>query len=273
MKFLTLFIYLLNINYSKSFESIDLFFKIKNSFNDIPKESTLLKIINPIDEINSNKSVLFLPARSINPLPSEMYNNFLNSLSNKDIKIYIPNNQNIELLFDELSEKNDSVTIVSHSNSALKAIEYSNNYDFINNLVLLDPLDSRSKNDKTITEIIEIDNINDINKNNINIQNNIINIKNIDNLLIINSKKSNDWNIFPTIFPIGFFSLKLSNLNISESINKDIIKVDLFGHFDILDTTWSNIIHTSLSRGFDDRNSIKLQQYHSWLANQISNII
>lgn len=273
MKLYILFIYLLSINYSKSFESNTLFVKIKNLHNDISKESNLIKTINPIDEIKSNKSVIFLPAETLDSLPYEMYNNFLNSLSNKDIKIYIPNNKNIELLFDDLNQKNDKVTIVSHSNSAIKAIEYSNNYNFINNLVLLDPLDSRTKNDKNIVEITEIENINNINKNYINVKSNIIDINNIDNLLIINSKKSNDWSIFPTIFPIGFFSLKFSNLNISESINKTIIKVDLFGHFDILDNMWSNIIHTSFSKGFNDRNSIKLQQYHTWLSNQIFNII
>ena len=270
MKFTTLII-IFNLFTINSFSINNLPLKIVNPIKLSFSENNMLKTIDPPDNIVCNKSVVFFPALTTRPLPMELYNNFLNSISEKNIRIYVPSNDNLETLFSELKETGNNVTIVSHSNSAINAINYSNNYNFINNLVLIDPLDARTQSDKMAKEILEIEDINTINKN--NNKKNKIELNNIENLIIINSQKSNEWRLLPLTFPIGFFSLKLSDLTIEKNISKDIIKVDLFGHFDILDFDWSNLMHNTFSKGFNDRDSIKLQQYHKWLANKVSSII
>ena len=250
------------------------------SINNLP-----IKIVNPIQftQINDelldpiefdsnnifNRSIVFLPLVTNNKLPVKLYNNFLKSISNKEINVYVPTDDTIENLFSKLKDNNNNITLVSHSNAAIKAIEYSNNNDFINNLILIDPLDLRNNNDKS-EDIIEITDINSINKNK---KKSPLKLKNIDNLLIINNKRSNDWRLLPLTFPIGFFSLKMSDLSLSKNISKNIIKANYFGHFDIMDKGWSNFIHSTLSAGIDDRDPVKLEQYHTWLANQISNIV
>ena len=53
-----------------------------------------------------------------------------------------------------------------------------------------------------------------------------------------------------------------------KNISKDIIKVDLFGHFDILDTDWSNFMHNTLAKGTEDRNSIN--EYKDFIIHLIN---
>ena len=266
----------------KTYHILSLIIGVVNGFflNNLP-----IKIVNPIqyspinDELlqtnnfdsnnKFNRSIIFLPLVTNNELPVKLYNNFLNSISNKEINVYAPTDDNIKNLFTKLKENNNNITIVSHSNSAIKAIEYSNNNDFINNLVLIDPLDLRNNNDKR-EDIMEVTDINSINKNK---KKSLLKLNNIDNLLIINSKKSNNWRLLPITFPIGFFSLKMTDIKISKNITKDIIKANYFGHFDIMDEGWSNFMHSTLSVGLDDRDSVKLEQYHTWLANKISDIV
>ena len=265
-----------------TYHILSLIFGIGNGFflNNLP-----VKIVNPIqfrsinDELletndfdNKNKfnrSIVFFPIETNNKLPIKLYNNFLNLISNKEVNIYSPTDNNNENLLNEFKENNATITVVSHSNSAIKAIEYSNNNPYVNNLVLIDPLDLRNNNDKT-EDIMEVTDINSINKNK---KKSLLKLNNIDNLLIINSKKSNDWRLIPITFPIGFFSLKMTDLKISKNITKDIIKANYFGHFDIMDEGWSNFMHSTLSVGLDDRDPVKLEQYHTWLANKISHVV
>ena len=271
----------------KIYSLIAILFGIINnkSVNGFFLNNLPVKIVNPIQftsinnellettDLNNknifNRSIVFFPIETNNNLPIKLYNNFLNSFLDKKLNVYAPTDNNNQNFLNDFKENNDTITVVAHSNSAIKAIEYSNNNPFVNNLVLIDPLDLRSNNDKT-EDIIELTDINSINKNK---KKSLIKLNNINNLLIINSKKSNDWRLLPITFPIGFFSLKMTDLKISKNITKDIIKANYFGHFDIMDEGWSNFMHSTLSVGLNDRDSVKLEQYHTWLANKISDVV
>ena len=98
-------------------------------------------------------------------------------------------------------------------------------------------------------------------------------LENLDTFLVINTQKSNDWSIVPFIFPVGVLALKPNKITISENISQEVVKADDFGHFDILDDKWSNMIHNTLSRGCNDRDPVQLEIFRAWLANKINSVI
>ena len=55
--------------------------------------------------------------------------------------------------------------------------------------------------------------------------------------------------------------------------NSKTIEATEFGHSDILDTVWSDIMDKSISKGSDDRSEKTLTEYKLWLANTIKNFI
>jgi len=67
--------------------------------------------------------------------------------------------------------------------------------------------------------------------------------------------------------------LKPNKITISKNISQEVVKADDFGHFDILDDKWSNMIHNTLSRGCNDRDPVQLEIFRAWLANKINSVI
>lgn len=107
--------------------------------------------------------------------------------------------------------------------------------------------------------------INIINKNKI-IKNE--NKNNITDLMIISSEMSKKWKIFPFIPPIGLLNINKDDFNLNN--NTEIVEHSFdFGHYDILDLTWSDLIHNSASKGTDNREPKNLNQYHKDLSDKI----
>ena len=107
--------------------------------NKISKQFKILKK----DSLDSKSSIIFLPEK-INDkyIPYNYYGNFLNNNVNNNFKIFVPecNLDKTNILCNKLSDQNnESLIIISHSNSALDSIELCNNNN-INNLILLDPI-------------------------------------------------------------------------------------------------------------------------------------
>lgn len=269
---LSLLLTFLNINYINCYSLNRLPFTIVNPIQKNTIETNIIKTFESVDEANNN-SIIFLPGLTSDTLPIEsLYTDFLNIISQKNISVYIPNNDNMELMLDNIGKTNNNITLVSHSNSAIQSIKLCNEYDFINNLILLDPINlPNNKNEDQID--FEIEDINIINKKSNKKEKEKFIIDNIDNLLIIYTKFSNEWRILPVTFPIGHFNIKVKDLIVNENVSKNIIKVDSFGHFDILDNSWSSIIHNTVSKGCNDRSDDRIKQYHSWIAKKIYNLI
>ena len=51
--------------------------------------------------------------------------------------------------------------------------------------------------------------------------------------------------------------------------NKQFITAKQFGHCDVLDYPWGKIMHDTLSQGLADRDELKIDEYHNWLADII----
>jgi len=233
---------------------------------------------------NQKISVLFFPGKLNNMLPRELYNNFLNKLSeNRNIYVATPSIENNIKLVSDIT-MNDNLCIVAHSTSANDAIELCQNSKSISSLILIDPIDYLFfKNDfdfnefnvfkfleqtqdleENISSFIEADKfeliMNNIFKSDSNNKKNKINNK----VLVLNSKILNRWKVFPPIPPISKYAIDLKKLK-----KKEIRIIDDYGHFDILDTTWANAAHNSFSKGSSLRDSDNIENYHQILVENI----
>merc|ERR1711934_567527 len=125
---LTTFLTLINCNsilsYSLNKLPFTLVNPIQSNFNE-NTENNILKTIEPLNEI-ANNSVIFLPGIMSNSLPvDKLYSNFLDIMSEKNIRVYIPNENNMDTLLEKITDKTN-ITLVAHSNAAINAIELSN---------------------------------------------------------------------------------------------------------------------------------------------------
>ena len=98
------------------------------------------------------------------------------------------------------------------------------------------------------------------------------NLNYLNKILIINAAKSYKWSYIPPFIPfIPFFRVNLEDVN----INKDkvtIITVKDYGHSDIINNPWRDIMHYSrISVGYNKRDDIN--KYHKFLSNVISQFI
>ena len=95
----------------------------------------------------------------------------------------------------------------------------------------------------------------------------------LENILIINAEKSYKWNIIPPFIPfIPFFKISIDDLSINKNKIK-IININNFGHCDIINNPWRNIMHYSrISLGNNNRDNITINNYHKLLHKYIISI-
>merc|ERR1711998_742454 len=246
-----------------------------------------------IDSEKIDVEAIFLPGEIKNSIPSEAYNNFLMNLSNENVKIYIPDKEDekIKALINNVLKENKNVIIIAHSTSSIKAINIANSNN-IKNVILIDPIDIKLINIegkinsikdeslKKITEIsqeiynkmpirLEMKNKKDKNEYQIVLNNENNEISNINNILLLKSKLSDKWKYIPFIPPIGLYSLDPGNYNF-ENTNITIKEFDSYGHFDIIDSPWSDILHKTISHGYKDRENFKIQSHQKLIAQIVS---
>ena len=218
----------------------------------------------------SKKTAIFLPALTGNSATAGLYDSFLNIMTKKSFDVYVPDSD-LQPILDDINNTDCDITLIAHSSSALTAISMSNMVDNIRTLVLIDPLDvNNNDNKKGRTVDYDVDDINSLSKP--RKENKKVEVTNLDKLLVVNTKKSNDWSVMPFIFPVGMLALKPDRLVFDENVVQEVIKADDFGHFDILDDKWSNMIHNTLSRGCDDRDPAQLELFRAWVSNKINDV-
>jgi len=218
----------------------------------------------------SKKTAIFLPALTGNSATAGLYDSFLNIMTKKSFDVYVPDTD-LEPILDDINNTECDITLIAHSSSALTAISMSNMVDSIKTLVLIDPLDVNNKADKQGRTVdYDVDDINSLSKQ--KKEDKKVEVTNLDKLLVVNTKKSNDWSVMPFIFPVGMLALKPERLVLDENVVQEVIKADDFGHFDILDDKWSNMIHNTLSRGCDDRDPAQLELFRAWVGNKINDV-
>ena len=295
-------IFLLGIQYVNSYLMNPLPFgsntigRIFNQFNnddtDVSFKKYSSKGLNPVE----TKNAIFLPAITGNSATAGLYQSFLNIMTRKSFDIYVPDsdyqmilddintntntNGNTNADSDNTNNTNNDITLIAHSSAALTAITMVNTIENIKTLVLIDPIDvnngdidkeikSRNPVDYDVSDINQASKSSNRDKNNKNNKNKKFQLENIDRLLIINTKRSHEWSIMPFIFPIGSFAIKPDRFIVNENVTQEVVKADDFGHFDILDDRWSNMIHNTLSKGCEERDPDQLELFRAWISNKI----
>ncbi len=239
---------------------------------------------NPI----TKQTVMFFPLQ-INhkdQVPLELYNNFLSCLSINNIDVH-KSSSNIDKdcdVLEKIISQNDNITLLSHSTGVNNLLKVYNKFNKINNIALIDPilLELNKKNpsnnfnfddfEESINDILENDKMTILKniifkKTKTNKEHHLAELSNPENLLYITSEKSNRWKIFPTVPPIKRLYLDFSSI---KNENKIFKQIPNYGHFDLLDNQWSDMIHKSICKGNNDRDNN--EAYHNEIAQEISKL-
>ena len=233
-----------------------------NSYKKV-YNNNIVKVFEPKNIIkkNMNSLVFFTGANSL--IPADIYSNFINTLNQYNFSVSVLPNDILCCQEFLNSIKNDYKEIfpISHSSGYTNLIKTIYNISNIDKSVLLDPVDNSKLVDKQIFNIF-----NDLTPN----------LNYLNNLLILNAEKSYKGSIFPKfelpfipLFALNTKKLKKNNpnLNIETFIASD------YGHSDVLDTLWSDLMHSTISKGTEIREQENLDIYLKWLATKIYKFI
>ena len=191
--------------------------------------------------MNLRKILFFTGGNSL--MPVDIYSDFIEKLkSNYDVSIIkntFTNNQNSIQLLEQLFEYSaeDEIIPIGHSSGCTTLLNYCSKLKNVNKCILLDPVDNNFNKDITIK---------------------------FDKILQINAEKSYKWktkdgldflkNPIPKVPFIPAFAMETKKICTNSNITN--INIKNYGHCDILDTAFSNIMHNSFAEGNDDRNSL-----------------
>lgn len=192
-----------------------------------------------------NKPGLIFFTGGSNAMPLRLYSQFTNTLSN-NFEIYkFDFNSNYKNNILNLSNKHKKIIMLGHSSGCVTAI---NNCDqYIDNLILMDPVKTFSFRKKDITKLNKI--------------------------LILQADLSYKWkDEFPYIPFIPFLKITKDDLN----INNDKIKIKNiknYGHSDLIDNPWRDFMHNiRVSTGNSNRSNFTMQIYYNTLTKIITTL-
>tara|TARA_B100000902_G_C27312277_1_gene919103 strand:- start:1004 stop:1816 length:813 start_codon:yes stop_codon:yes gene_type:complete len=240
------------------FYKLFLFFLLVEGYKYVPVSKfkrnfkNNLESINVFEQINVYKKnttcVIFLTGGS-SIVPPFIYGDFLNNIVYNDFSIYVPkfNYPNKDILINTLSNEYKDVIIAGHSSGGTTAIKYAK-HNLIKKIILIDPVDTRIFSKKY--------------------RNKIHNLENLDNILFLNAAKSFKITYDPPALAfIPFLQLKSDILKVKDTCIITKIEAEDFGHCDILDLPYSNVMHnTRVSVGYNNRTNENIRKYHEWLT-------
>jgi len=263
----------------------------KKTYND----DNYVKIYEPKNIAKKDLTSLIFYTGANSLIPGDIYSNFIRTLNNYNFSVIIVSNNNDvtdELLYDIRDEYKEIVPM-AHSSGFVTAVQTFNKQKNINKAIFLDPVDNSKLINNKLFDFMN---------------NDIYKLNYLKNVLILNAKKSYpqeldfsqfklfdfskmedlsqtnkskmiyEWSLFLENFKlpefnmpfIPFFALdmkKLQKFNLNLNVKK--IEAEDYGHSDILDTLWSDLMHATLSKGSDNREQENLDEYHHWLSQQI----
>tara|TARA_B100001093_G_C26838269_1_gene1019361 strand:- start:1460 stop:2245 length:786 start_codon:yes stop_codon:yes gene_type:complete len=209
-------------------------------FGFLPQfQGKLTQNFEPFYNDDKSKTTIFHTA-VLNKVPNYVYSELVSKLNDENLKVIIPSNK---LKFKKLE---DDLTVIGHSSGSISAIENSRNSK-VKRLILIDPIDNRFLNkDEEDEDVIELNNL--------------------DFILFIYTKKSYDWSVLPFSFPFvpDKYSLKPNSISLPEGSTKSVIEVSKYGHGDILNKFWADLIHKTIAKGNEKREDV--YKYHKWLS-------
>ena len=99
-----------------------------------------------------------------------------------------------------------------------------------------------------------------------------VNLDKLKKLIVFKASRSYQWSFIPPFVPfIPFGEINPYKLDIEYSKIK-ILNFTGYGHSDLIDLPWRNIMHYSrISLGIEDRSDENIHNYHKNLVNEIIN--
>lgn len=235
-----------------------------NNINVYKREynNKVIKVYEPknVEKKHMDALILFTGANSL--IPADIYSNFINYLNVYNFSVNVVTNDNMitsELLYDIRDEYREIIPI-SHSSGYVNVMETISRQKNIKKAIFLDPVDN--------SDIINNNFFNFFDKKN--------NRNYLEDVLILNAEKSYKGSIFPKIsIPfIPAFALNIKKFkDDNPNINLQKLEANEYGHSDVLDSLWSDLMHATISKGSDNRDKDNLDSYHDWLANKIYDFI
>ena len=260
---LSLFMLFSNLIHSNSFV-------LNNQINTYKRiyDNKVVKVYEPnfIDKSNMNALLFYSGANSL--IPGEIYSNFIKALNYYNYSVIIATNDNSvtkELLYSITNEYN-CVVPITHSSGYVNCIKTIYNQEKIKKAVFLDPVDNSALVDFKLPSLSF-----DFGKMKIEDE-----LTFLENVLILNAEKSYKWKLFPKpeIPFIPNIGLNINNFKSKyPNVNVEKLSAEDYGHSDILDSLWSDLMHATISKGNENRDQQNLDEYHLWLAGKINNFI
>jgi hypothetical protein len=272
-----------------------------SNFNILSISSISSALYLPASNNNHNVKLLFFTGGNA-LMPADIYSDFIRKLENK-YEVYTIKNSNkdatvvIEQLLEYSSQ--EEIVPIGHSSGCTTLLNYCTKLKNTNKCILLDPVNN-NLNEEVIKRIRKTNNIQTIlqinaeksykwkfgneenNKENKDYTENKDNTESKDNTenkyynLIESVSSVSNKVQFPSIpiFPKMPF-IPAFAMNVNEIFNNDVlltkINVNDFGHCDILDTAFSNIMHNSFAEG--NNNRMLLNDYKNLLIDIIDTYI
>ena len=226
-------------------------------------ENQIVKVYEPIDIERKDMNALIFYTGANALIPGDIYSNFIKALNNYNFSVNVVSSENsatTEFLYDIRDEYKELIPL-THSSGYVNAVETINKQKKINKAVFLDPVDNGKLFDNSVFSVFS-------DKETI--------LNHLEDVLILNAGKSYKGSLFPK-FEIPFipaFGVNVKKLEQSNpSLSVTVETAENYGHSDVLDTIWSDLMHTTLSKGNEIREQEVLDEYLDWLALQIYNFV
>jgi len=181
----------------------------------------------------------------------EIYSNFLATLSNKQLSVHtIPfkyKSSDFNKLVDQLKTEYSDIVALSHSSGSVPLIDAISQNPTITKVVMMDPIDARLDRTKRIR------------------------LKHLKKLMIVRAEKAYEGENLS--FIPGFLELSQEKLRLPQDCQVKVLDAEEYGHCDLLNPMYSNLIHQYLRNicdGTANRSHDHLYQYINWLTDEIA---
>ena len=226
--------------------------------------SQVIKVYEPkfLEKKDMNAIVFYTGANSL--IPADIYSNFIRSLNNYNFSVSVVTNNNdatIEMLYNIRDEYKEIIPL-THSSGYVNAIQTIQKQKNIKKAVFLDPVDNSALINTNVLNFLD--------------NNDKMNIKYLESILILNAEKSYKGSIFPKLeIPfIPVFGLDIKKFEKKyPDLNVEKVSANDYGHSDVLDSLWSDLMHVTLSKGNENRDQDNMNEYVNWLSEKIYNFI
>lgn len=209
--------------------------------------------------VSQPRSCLLFFTGGSNLFQSSIYSEFIDTIESKHIDVYsVPfQRQMTQQKIDDLRVKYDSINVIGHSSGCTTLFNYCNKLNNINNVFLLDPVNTDLSFKKKYNGL------------------------QYHSITFIYAMKSYKITFDPFGLPfIPVFKMTVDDLNIDfnniDSVQPTIYTLEMknFGHSDILDQPFANIMHASrISVGNKDRNMSTKSEYLNYISKHIEKTI